>query len=315
MNDNEDYINLQVIKIYTLLASKHPKSVTTELLDHYVDPKEKGSVDARLRFGEALVQVIDRLGETFTGEAAQNVCDALILVAGRRGYRPKTEARQAKEERLRQKKNKEAEDMWGGEVPDMSLDLPEEEREKNEIISHLIEGWESKHGTEDVRMRASALSILGHAMETNITGLGASYVVIAVELAMKILQLEPEPEKGILRRAGILLVLSFLRALDNARQMGKRLGFGLPAQEDVARTIQYIAVTDNDGLVKQHAIDVLESLENWKMTQLASEAEDLQEYHQLGAGITKLAGLEVNPDISAQKESSSQLRPRIEEIE
>ena len=313
ISDAEDYINLQVIKIYTLLASKHPKAVTKELLDHYVDPKETASVDARLRFGEALLQVIERLGETFAGEAAQQVGDALVSVAGRRGYRPKTEARQAKEERLRRMKNREAEEVWEGEVPDLSDDVPAEERVRNEILSRIVEGWESKRGTEDVRIRASALSILGNAMETNIAGLGSALVSTAVDLAMKILQLEPEMEKGILRRAAILLVLSFARALGQAKQTGRRLGFGLAAQEDIVRTLGYVAATDNDGLVRQHANDVIESLENLQMSKLATDAEAIQG-QAAGTSLTKLAGLEVDPERSVSSRRTTS-KPKIEEVE
>jgi len=310
IRDSEDYINLQVIRIYTLLTGKHPKAVTKEILDHYVDPKETASVDTRLRFGEALLQVVERLGETFTGEAAQQVCDALLSVAGRRGYRPKTEARQAKEERLRQMRNKEAEEKWEGEVLDLSEDMPEGERARNEIMSRIVEGWESKRGAEDVRIRASALSILGNAMETNIAGLGPGLVSTSVDLAVNILQIETEMEKGILRRAAVLLVMSFVRSLDKAKQMGRRLGFGLAAREDIVRTLGYVTETDNDGLVRQHAADVLESLENLEMGKLTVDAVEGQ---RTGAELTRLVGLEVKPERSISLQGVS--RPKIEEIE
>jgi len=314
ITDSEDYINLKAINIYTLLAAKHPKAVTKELLDHYVDSKEIATVDTRLRFGEALLRVIERLGETFTGEPAKQIGDALILIAGRRGHRPKTEARQAKEEKRRQMKNKEAEEAWDGEVPDLSDDMPEEERARNEILSRIVEGWESKRGTEDVRVRVSALSILGTVMETNIAGLGPALVATAVDLAVNIMQLELELEKGILRRAAVLLVMSFVRALDTAKQMGKRLGFGLAAQEDIVRTLGYVAETDSDGLVRQHARDVMESLENWEMGKLTVDGAQAQ---RDGVGLTKLAGLEVDLERAtlSQDGSGSRPRPRIEEIE
>lgn len=316
MTDSEDYINLQVIKLYTLLASKHPKAVTKEILDHYVDANERATVDARLRFGEALLQVIERLGETFTGDAAQQVGDALISVAGRRGYRPKTKARQERDERARQLKKKEAEEAWDGEVPEFSDDETEEERARNEILARIVEGWESKRGTEDVRIRASALSILGNATETNAAGLGARLVSTAVDLAVNILQLEREDEKGILRRAAVLLVLSFVRALETARQVGKTLGFGLAAREDIMRTLGFVADTDGDGLVRQHARDVVESLDNWDMTRLTAKAVKEQTGLGLGSslGLTTLAGLAVHPGASAPV-SRGKVKPRIEEVE
>ncbi|KAK3386984.1 hypothetical protein B0H63DRAFT_468819 [Podospora didyma] len=322
MSDNEDYINLQVIKIFTLLASRHPKSVTTELLDHFVDPKETESVDSRLRFGEALSQVIEWLGETFSGETAQQVGDALLSVAGRRGHRPKTEAKQAREERARQLKNKEALDVWDGDIPDLSDDtttVSEEAQARNEILSRIVSGWESKRGAEDVRIRTSALSILGNAIETNIAGLGPILVSTAVDLCVNVLQLERDMEHGILRRAAVLLVLSFVRALDAAKQAGKRLGFGLAAQaqDDIVRTLGYIAETDNDGLVQQHARDVIESLQNWQVAGLVpSPGERLGQQQQSSSGLTKLAGLNIDAERSVSLlPGGSTPRPRIEEIE
>lgn len=307
--DAEDYINLQVIKLYTLLAAKHPKSVVADLLDHYVDPKELASTDTRLRFGEALLQVVERLGETFTGDVAHQVADALLAVAGRRGHRPKTEAKQAREARLREQRNKEAEEAWEGEVPDLSDDtVPAEEQARNEVLAAIVEGWESKRGTEDVRVRASALSVLGTAVETNVAGIGAGKVAAAVDLAVSVLQVETEAEKGILRRAAVVLVMSFVKALDRAREEGKRLGFGFgaAAQEDVVRTLGYVAQTDGDGLVRQHAVDVMESLESWKMRELVPRERGLEE-----EGLTRLAGLEINPGRTDMLGG----RPRIEEIE
>lgn len=307
--DAEDYINLQVIKLYTLLAAKHPKSVVADLLDHYVDPKELASTDTRLRFGEALLQVVERLGETFTGDVAHQVADALLAVAGRRGHRPKTEAKQAREARLREQRNKEAEEAWEGEVPDLSDDtVPAEEQARNDVLAAIVEGWESKRGTEDVRVRASALSVLGTAVETNVAGIGAGKVAAAVDLAVSVLQVETEAEKGILRRAAVVLVMSFVKALDRAREEGKRLGFGFgaAAQEDVVRTLGYVAQTDGDGLVRQHAVDVMESLESWKMRELVPRERGLEE-----EGLTRLAGLEIDPGRTDMLGG----RPRIEEIE
>ncbi|KAK0626921.1 hypothetical protein B0T14DRAFT_122419 [Immersiella caudata] len=312
--DSEDYINLKAINIYTLLAHKHPKAVTTELVDHYLDPKETASIDTRLRFGEALLRVIERLGETFTSETASSVADTLLLIAGRRGYRPKTKARQAKEELKRQMKIKEAEEAWDGEVPDLSDDLPEEEQKRNEILSRIVEGWESKRGSEDVRIRASALSILGHAIETNIAGIGGSRVATAVDLSVSVLQLETEDEKGILRRAAVLLVLSFLRSLDAARKAGKRLGFGfgVQAREDVERALGYVRDTDGDGLVREYAGDVMENLESWEMGSLVPEVEESKGGMRLG----KLKGLEVDLERTVlTRGDGGGVRPRIEEVE
>ncbi|TQN73280.1 RNA polymerase II assembly factor RTP1, partial [Colletotrichum shisoi] len=272
LQDGEDFINLRVVKLFTQLANKHPKATTQELLEHYLDAKETSSTDVRLRFGEALVQVIERLGETFAGDVAKRISETLLSIAGRRGHRPKTEAKQAREQRLQDMKKKQAEDAWGGDVPDLGDDLTEEEQAKNEILTQIVEGWESKRGSEDVRMRASALSVFSAGLETNIAGIGPDLVSIAVDLCINVLALEREIEKGIIRRAAIFVVLGFVKALDAAKQSGRRLGFGLTDQsrEDITRTLKYVAVTDNDGLVQQHARDFIESLEAWQLSSMMS---------------------------------------------
>ncbi|KAF5642702.1 RNA polymerase II assembly factor RTP1 [Fusarium sp. NRRL 52700] len=303
LENNDDYINLRVIKVYTQLANKHPNSAVQELLDHYLDPQEKSTTDIRLRFGEALLQVVQRLGETFTGDVARQVSETLLSIAGRRGYRAKTMAKQARDEKLRKLKKKKEEE---GQDDDMELDegeVTDEERARNDILAQILQGWESKRGAEDVRIRTSALSIFGAAIETNIGGIGPMLVSGSVDLCINILAMEREMETAILRRAAILNVLSFVRALEAAKESGRKLGFGLTngSREDIVRTLQYVAQMDNDGLVQQHAKDVIESLENWQMASILPPQESTS-----SPGLTRLAGLHVNP---------GKPRPRIEEVE
>lgn len=307
--DSEDYINLRVIKMFVQLANKHPKTVCREILDHYLDAKEYSTTDTRLRFGEALLQVVERLGQTFTGDAATQVCEVLLSIASRRGHRPKTALKQEREARQREKDNKEAAEAWGGEVPDMSDEVPEEEKVNNEILSRIVEGWESKRGSEDIRMRSSALSVLASAVETNIAGIGTSLVSAGVDLCINVLMFEPEMEKAILRRAAVFYILGFARALDSAREEGRRLGFGLTDQSraDILRTLRYIEGTDNDGMVQQHAKDVIESLENLQMSNLmhrsgGGQEPDLERVLRLGPRLDVHGGAPTS-------------RPRIEEIE
>lgn len=320
LQEDEDYIILRVVKIYTQLANKHPKTVTSDLLDHYVDANEKASIDTRLRFGEALLQVIERLGDTFTGETASQVAEALLATAGRRGHRPKTEARQEKDERLRQMKQKRAEKEWGGEVPSLDDDDDEDEesaaketeKEKadKELLTQIISGWDSKKGSEDVRVRASALSILAVGIETNVAGVGPTLVTASVDLSANVLTMEPGPEAGILRRSAVLVIMAFVRALNRAREAGRRVGFGLTGESsaDIRRVLSYVADTDNDGLVRQHARDVMESLDNYKLGSVVAEARAPE------IGLTRLAGLSVNPERAGLADRSNP-RPRIEEIE
>ncbi|KAK4165081.1 hypothetical protein QBC43DRAFT_42322 [Cladorrhinum sp. PSN259] len=273
--DSEEYVFLKAINTYTLLATHHPKAVTTEILDHFIDPKERKSVDERLRFAEALSQVIERLGETFTGPVAKQVGEGLLQVAGRRAHRPKTKEKQEREAKIQLQKTKEADEAWGGKVPDFSEEMTAEEKERNEILEKIVEGWESKKGEEDVRVRASALAVLRRGLETNMLGMGAEVVNRGVEVCLGVLQVEKEIEKGILRRAAVLLVLGFVEGLRgrNAGEEGN-VGFGRKARGDLLGALRYVAATDEDGLVRRHAGDVVESLENWEVGRLVGEESD-----------------------------------------
>ncbi|KAK7746758.1 hypothetical protein SLS53_001946 [Cytospora paraplurivora] len=318
LQEDEDYIILRVVKIYTQLANKHPRTVTSDLLDHYVDGDERSTVDTRLRFGEALLQVIERLGETFAGETASQVAQALLATAGRRGHRPKTEVKQQREERLRQMQQERAEKEWGGEVPSLADDEEDDQnaaevsKADKELLTQIISGWDSKKGSEDIRIRASALSILAVGIETNIAGVGPTLVTASVDLSANVLTMEPGPEAGILRRSAVLVILAFVRALSSAKENGRRIGFGLTEESssEIRRVLSYVAGTDNDGLVRQHARDVMESLDNYKLGSVVSEARAAAP----DIGLTRLAGLSVDPERTVLADRSN-ARPRIEEIE
>ncbi|KAK3997079.1 hypothetical protein QBC44DRAFT_107130 [Cladorrhinum sp. PSN332] len=320
ISDSEEYVFLKAISTYTLLATSHPKAVATELLDHFVDPKERKSVDERLRFAEALSQVVERLGETFTGPAAKQVGEGLLQIAGRRAYRPKTKEKQEREAKIQLRNNKEADEAWGGKVPDFSDEMTPEEKERNEILEKIVEGWESKRGEEDVRVRTSALAVLRKGLETNMLGLGVEVVNRAVEVCLGVLQIERELEKGILRRAAVLLVLGFVEGL-KGKGVGEegKMGFGRKARGDLLGVLKYVSATDEDGLVKRHAGDVVESLENWEVGRLVTPLEE-QVFGglRLGGG---LRGLAVNPErrvieeIEEAEEEGKKVRPRIEEVE
>ncbi|KAK2593396.1 hypothetical protein QQS21_008884 [Conoideocrella luteorostrata] len=314
LKDNEDYINLRVIKLFTQLANKHPKSTIQELLDNYLDTQEHSTTDIRLRFGEAIIQVIERLGQTFAGAVAEQTGESLLSIAGRRGYRPKTMAKQAREDKLAKLRkdkaalNNDVDDDNDG--LDEDVQMTEADRADNEILAQIVQGWESKRGSEDVRMRASALSIFGAALETNITGMGPDLVSNAVDLCINVLTLERDMEYSILRRAAILVILGFVHALNEAREAGRSLGFGLTdsSREVIQRTLSYVADTDNDGLVQRHARDVAESLKNWQLGSLLPQQDDTT------VGLARLAGLSVNPG-GSMSQASGKSRPRIEEVE
>lgn len=81
------------------------------------------------------------------------------------------------------------------------------------------------------------------------------------------------------------------------------------------RTLKYVAETDNDGLVVQHARDVVESLENWQVVKLLPAESSGDGRQELGGGLSRLAGLEVDLERAALGQGEDRPRPRIEEIE
>jgi hypothetical protein len=310
LQDAEEYIYLRAIQSFIQLSRKHPKAVMKDLIDRYVDPNEEVELDQRLRLGEALLQVVQSNRLSFTGDLAKSVCEGLLFIAGRRGYRPKTERAQENKNKLKRKQDNEAEEAWGGPVPQLDEVLGDESPQDHEIISQIISGWESKRGAEDVRIRASAIAILGSGIEANVSGVGSRVISAAVDLSIHILTLEPEAEKGIVRRASILLILSFVKALSIAREAGQKLPFGFVGQslDDVQRILQYIEGTDNDGLVRQHARDVVESLLAWQVEALLPV-----EGQRSDIGLQELAGLRINPGVQTGADWAG--RPRIEEID
>ena len=231
-------------------------------MERYVDQGEELSLDQRLRLGEALLQTVQRLGDALVGKAATLLLDACLVIAGRRGRRPKHAEEEAKRADLEASRKREADDAWGGEVPQLD-DEPETNADNvvKRVLS-IVTGWNSAEG-EDVRMRTSALSLLGAAIETNVVGLPVAQLSSAVDLSLAVLQLESTEAAAILRRAAVLLLLRLVRAVHAAQEGGRRMGFAFWTENlpDVMRELRRVQVTDGDDMVREHAAAVGAELE------------------------------------------------------
>ncbi|KAI0862497.1 hypothetical protein F4860DRAFT_512845 [Xylaria cubensis] len=346
LSDDDEYISLRVIKVFVQLSERHPRSTIREVLDQYVDASEKQNTDTRLRFGEALLQLMQRLGETFAGDISASVGEALLALAGRRAHRPKTEEQQARAERIAARKL-EAKAKLAGRLhalfpphnedddDDVDMDLEEqtpEERTRNALLARIVSGWESKRGSEDMRIRASALSLFASGLETNIRSFSPSLIDAALALSLDVLMLEAGVlESGILRRAAVSLVLTFVNALGKARERGVHFDFGsdpgsrkgaglsfgagfTTKEEDIVRILGYVEQTDEDGLVRQHAQDALESLESLRLVQLVPHKQQGQD---ATPPAVRIAGLDMTrPSLPVlDADQGRRARPRIEEIE
>ncbi|CUS07346.1 unnamed protein product [Tuber aestivum] len=122
--------------------------------------------------------------------------------------------------------------------------------------------------TTTTQIRASALSILCTAIETNPTGLGHDAVSDALDVCLSILTLEGGVERAALRRAAVVCICGVLKALvggDGERlELGWREGvWGVVRGRisEIGRVVGYLRGTDSDGLVREQARVVLENLE------------------------------------------------------
>ncbi|KAL8885252.1 MAG: hypothetical protein Q9215_006875 [Flavoplaca cf. flavocitrina] len=307
LRDQDEYIYLSAIKAIGILASSHPRTVIQELVEQYSDPREESTLDVRLRVGEALNKTVEHLDQLFVGSVATMVSENMIAVASRRGDRSKTLQKRERATRRMEKARKEAEEAWDGEIPEEHADN-DEYGALNEHIAKIVEGWADTGREEDIRIRTSALSILGTAIQTNIAGVGATITSTAIDCVLAILKLEKSTERAILRRAAVTVIMSLVKAFDNADERGLQLGFGFAGESlaEVITVLKYLEMTDKDDLVVGHVRVVIENLESWRQKSIVERlgARGLQ--RDVGRlDETNIAGLATRPAV----------RPKIEEVD
>lgn len=356
---NEEFIYLNAIKLIGTLASRHPRTIIKTLVDRYTDNSETATLDQRLKIGESILRTVQDLGEALTGETGKILGEAIISVAGRRGHKPQgqkarreqleREKRQQEREARRKEKENAMPPGWNvtsasiteelgkhlqeHEDEDEDTESPEQNAHAANIISAWAAGSQSDEEPEDLRVRASALSILASAVQTNLAGLGPEIASSAVDLALATLTLEPDAEFAILRRASVVLLLDILKALDTARETrgSTGLGFGFSLSEDpfrgannpgkgsignlprMLRTLHFVEGHETDSIVRGHIRVLIESFEAWTDKSLlwgigarGRDEEQNEPRFELG---DRIAGLSVDPL------AGRSARPRIEEIE
>lgn len=264
LQDEDEFIYLSAIKALSLLASQHTKTVIKMLLERYVDANETTTLDTRIRTGEALLQTIQTLGSALVGVVATLVGESMISVASRRMQKPKTKQSRELEIQKEAMSQKESEEAWGGFIPqhDVSNLLSQESRTQAQILA----AWASPTLSDDPRIRASALSILGTCVETNISGLGTSLVSTSIDLALSVLKFEPSAELAVLRRAAVLLIGSLVTALERAADEGRTLGFELADENtgDVIDVLRLVEEKEGDEIVRGHLGVVIARLDGWR---------------------------------------------------
>ncbi|KAF2093059.1 hypothetical protein NA57DRAFT_21610, partial [Rhizodiscina lignyota] len=332
--DTEEFVYLKAIRTLTVLtANADPRLVSRFVIEAFVDAEEKEELDARLRVGEGIVQIVGGLEEIRESpemaDTIRRIGRAVLGVAGRRGERPK----QARQQKLEAKRQAQSQSVSLGNIVSIH-DEDEKKSREEEAIAKIVGGWSNTGNEEDVRIRTSALSIVGKIVSSprGLAALGDEMLREAVHLALAMLALEFAPEKAILRRAAVLVFLEVLRALDaGLEDVGSHLGRGkmgdgrgsieLDAQKwaEVERVLSWVKDVDEDEIVRGHAEAVLESLEAWRMKNLLAVGRSSRDEGGLGVSIggegahlgveAGLRGLAVNP------ESQAGGMRRIEEID
>jgi hypothetical protein len=352
---NEEFIYLNAIKLIGTLASRHPRTVVKTLVESYADKTEQRTLDQRLKIGESLLRTVQDLGEALSGSTAKILGEIMIAVAGRRGRKPESQKERKsqleKERRQREREERKQREPampegWkfstgptdsrngADEDEDSDTETPEQSAHAANIVAAWAAGASSDDEPDDLRVRASALSILASAAQVNIVGLGPRILSSAVDLAMSTLTLEQSPESAILRRASVILILDVLKALDSTREAkrGKEIGFGFSLTDSMAgfgskdtdthgvssigniphmlRTLGYVETKETDPIVRGHLRVLIESLEAWLekslMWGIGVQSDGDEPRLELG---DRIAGLNVDPLAGGAG------RPRIEEIE
>ncbi|KAI2085673.1 hypothetical protein LOZ36_003832 [Ophidiomyces ophidiicola] len=342
---DDEFVYLNVIKVMSSLASRHPKTTIKTLADHYADQGEDLTLDQRLKIGEALLRIVQDLGDALIGDEAKILGEVLVEVASRRGRKPK--ARREREQRLKsEKKNSEELDEISRIAEQLStgLDSEEEDETTKEASRKILGAWEAGATRDtvpdDLRVRASALSILASAIKTNMAGLGPTIASASVDLALSTLTLESGVENAILRRGAAVLLFDLIKSMDDARESGRELGFGFstttsppstyPPQEqpalnnkvvgnvpDILRVLMFVESKETDTVTRGHLHMVIESLEAWLEKSLLwgiRAHQGVIGQPQLPLG-DRLAGLNIHPLPTVGRSEPGVAHPRIEEIE
>jgi len=321
--DSEEFVYLRAIKTLTMFSAARGAGFAVRMVsDAFQDATQESGVDGRLRVGEALSSIADavaddagggygtaRMGAAERGGAVRTIAETALVVAGRRGRRTKEIRERERSEQLQRERMKNAEKAWGGEVPPLPAleddveddQLTDEQRMRHEkeldAIEVIVKGWQDTGFEEDVRLRASAMSIIGHILEKNMGMLGDRLIEDSIEMALSILALEREPPKAILRRAAVLVFMSLLSALDHAHEEQRSIEVNISPEKwkDVERVLKWTSEVDDDEITKGHAETILESLENWRMKQLMGLRQMDSEYDPRFGLEGKLRGLAVTP--------------------
>jgi hypothetical protein len=340
--DPESYVHISAMPVLVDLAVRTPNPTIRILIDAFVDVDERSlnlnrgkrtdeidrelleALDFRLRVGEVLNSFV--LDDSFFDSQAdaptryrcvKQISEACLSLASRRGNRMQTLTTRTQVAQVERATQEEAEAAWGGPIPNL-LDPEGEDTQDQadrDALLKIVQGWEDTGIEEDVRMRASALSVLSAIFEHRLTFLRQVTVDAGLQMVLFILTMETTEAKSLLRRAAAMIVMGLLRGLDSLSEAGGEpsVGLGMTQQNEVERVLKWVAAEDADALVRDHAASVLEGLDTWRMNKL------YQVRYQglaLGTGLGLeggLRGLAVQPEV--KQRSNERRKLIVEELE
>jgi len=287
--DTESYVHSAAIPVLVSLASLAPHPTVRIIVDAFIDIDERSlrlkkeadiveALDYRLRVGEVLDHFV--LADEFWGKgdrmtryrSVKMIVEATLSLASRRGQRKQTQSKRDQLANIARLEQEEGEEAWGGSIPnllDPEGEDPASQQERDALLK-IVKGWENTGIEEDVRIRASALSILGLIVEKRLHFLSKVEIDAGLQMVLQIVAIERGEEKAILRRAAVLVVMGLLRSMDAELEEGREsvVGLGMKQAEEVERVLKWVCGEDADELVRSHAETVLEALETWNMKRL-----------------------------------------------
>jgi hypothetical protein len=297
--DPESYVHSAAIPVLVSLAIVAPHPTLTILVDAFLDVDERSlaltkgrptdekarelqeSLDYRLRTGEVLSTLLhteefwhDNAHRDAKLAAAKHIADACLSLASRRGQRSKTNSSRTAVDLDLAAHRAEAESAWGGPIPNLlEPDGAASPHDQAEVaaLSKIVSDWEHTGIEEDVRIRASALSLLGSVLETRAAFVGQARVDAGLQIVVLVLTVETGASLFILRRAAVLVVMGLVRALGQSVDAGEfsaGVDLGARQQGEVERVLRWVRDEDNDDLVRDHAASVLEGLDTLRMRKL-----------------------------------------------
>lgn len=312
LSDEDSFVYLSAIKTLTVLVRKDPSPAVKTLQEAYHDVIEQSTIDVRLRMGEVLQTVFEEIGPHLPSTPLKNLVEMLLFLSSRRVYRDKTHTAQSRASALSR-----AVEADEADSDDESGDAG---RKSERDLQSILDSWQGKSGSEDLRIRTSALTLLGTAFEHADFAILSLFIHPSLEVITQIIRLELGQENAIIRRAAVLVVLSIIRGQQNSGRYTSTLMNAEPSGREesidsITALLGAVAVEDDDPIVRGHAENVIQALREWRENILEAlvRGDDIRTGLENQAGDFRLRGLHINP--SLHSETGKGKGHKIEEVE